>query len=91
MKKLLALFTPTIVSITTFAQLKVNDFSEIENQVEKGTNSVKTIAFGILSGVMALALIFVIWEVATGKPHAKEHVISWFIAVAIIIIAALII
>ena len=38
-----------------------------------------------------IALVFVIYALATNNPHAKEYLLGWIIAVAVIMVAFLII
>lgn len=48
---------------------------------ELGVKSITRSVLYIGGGFLAVGLIGVIWAVATGKPHAKEYVISWIIGV----------
>ena len=45
----------------------------------------------ILAAVLGIALVFVIYSLATNNPHAKEYLLGWIIAVVVIMVAFLII
>jgi hypothetical protein len=44
-----------------------------------------------LAAVLGIALVFVIYSLATNNPHAKEYLLGWIIAVVVIMVAFLII
>lgn len=90
-KKLMPTFLAASMPTVSFCQLKIQDLSSIKTEAEKGADATKEIALYFIGSVLVIALIFVVWEVASGKPNAKEHVIGWFIAVILVIIAGIIV
>lgn len=40
----------------------------------------------IATTALAIALFFVIYEVASKRPHAREYVIAWFVAVILYVV-----
>ena len=58
---------------------------------KKGSDTILNIAKYVLAAVLGIALVFVIYSLATNNPHAKEYLLGWIIAVAVIMVAFLII
>lgn len=70
---------------------KISSLSDVEAKAEEGSNTILNIAKYVLGAVLGVALIFVIYALATNQPHAKEYLLGWIIAVAVIMVAFLII
>ncbi|MDY5812933.1 MAG: hypothetical protein SPJ97_00160 [Bacteroides sp.] len=71
--------------------VKINSLSEIQNKAKEGADTITTVAKYILGAVLAIALVFVIYSLATNNPHAKDYLLGWIIAVIVIMIAFMII
>lgn len=71
--------------------LKIQSLSEVQSTAEEGANTILEIAKYVLAAVLAIALIFVVYALATNQPHAKEYLLGWVIAVVVIMIGFLII
>lgn len=71
--------------------LKIQSLSEVQSTAEEGANTILEVAKYVLAAVLAVALIFVIYALATNNPHAKDYLLGWVIAVVVIMIAFLII
>lgn len=71
--------------------LKIQSLSEVESTAQDGANSILNVAKYVLAAVLAVALIFVIYALATNNPHAKDYLLGWIIAVVVIMVAFLII
>ena len=57
----------------------------------EGADTILDVAKYILAAVLGIALVFVIYSLATNNPHAKEYLLGWIIAVVVIMVAFLII
>lgn len=60
-------------------------------QAKEGADTILDVAKYILAAVLGIALVFVIYSLATNNPHAKEYLLGWIIAVVVIMVAFLII
>lgn len=88
------LFTIMIVApIEVEAQsgLKISSLSEVTDTAKEGADTILDVAKYILAAVLGIALVFVIYSLATNNPHAKEYLLGWIIAVVVIMVAFLII
>ena len=90
----LFLFTFVLVPEIADAQtssIKISSLADVESKAEEGSTTILNIAKYVLGAVLGVALIFVIYALATNNPHAKEYLLGWIIAVAVIMVAFLII
>ena len=57
----------------SFAQsgLKINSLSEVTDTAKEGADTILDVAKYILAAVLGIALVFVIYSLATNNPHAK--------------------
>ena len=93
---ILGLFALTFIVVPEIANaqtgsIKISSHSDVEAKAEEGSNTILNIAKYVLGAVLGVALIFVIYALATNQPHAKEYLLGWIIAVAVIMVAFLII
>ena len=65
--------------------------SEVTDKAKEGADTILDVAKYILAAVLGIALVFVIYSLATNNPHAKEYLLGWIIAVVVIMVAFLII
>ena len=68
-----------------------NSLSEVTDKAKEGADTILDVAKYILAAVLGIALVFVIYSLATNNPHAKEYLLGWIIAVVVIMVAFLII
>ncbi len=68
-------------------QPRISSISEIEGQVHDASRSLGTMAKYIIGAVMFIALIGVVYMVATSHPKSKEAVIGWVASIIVYIIA----
>ncbi|MCS3371786.1 hypothetical protein NXX03_28240 (plasmid) [Bacteroides thetaiotaomicron] len=87
---LIFIVVPEIANAQT-GSIKISSLSDVEAKAEEGSNTILNIAKYVLGAVLGVALIFVIYALATNQPHAKEYLLGWIIAVAVIMVAFLII
>lgn len=82
-----------VVPIEVEAQsgLKISSLSEVTDTAKEGADTILDVAKYILAAVLGIALVFVIYSLATNNPHAKEYLLGWIIAVVVIMVAFLII
>lgn len=87
------LFSFVVVPQVVEAQsaLKISSLSDVESKAQEGSDAILNIAKYVLAAVLGIALVFVIYALATNNPHAKEYLLGWIIAVAVIMVAFLII
>jgi hypothetical protein len=72
--------------------LKINSLSEVTDKAKEGADTILDVAkYIFLAAVLGIALVFVIYSLATNNPHAKEYLLGWIIAVVVIMVAFLII
>ena len=71
--------------------LKIQSLAEVQSTAEEGSNTILEIAKYVLASVLGIALIFVVYALATNQPHAKEFLLGWVIAVIVIMIGFMII
>lgn len=71
--------------------IKINSLSEIQNKAREGADTITTVAKYVLGSVLAIALVFVIYSLATNNPHAKDYLLGWVVAVVVIMVAFMII
>ena len=71
--------------------LKISSLSEVTDKAKEGADTILDVAKYILAAVLGIALVFVIYSLATNNPHAKEYLLGWIIAVVVIMVAFLII
>lgn len=92
---ILGLFMLTFVIVPEVVEaqsaLKISSLSDVESKAQEGSDTILNIAKYVLGAVLAIALVFVIYALATNNPHAKEYLLGWIIAVAVIMVAFLII
>ena len=92
---ILGLFVLTFIVVPEVAAqsggLKITSLSEVEGKAKEGSDTVSNIAKYVLGGVLAVALVFVIYALATNNPHGKEYLLGWIVAVIVIMVAFLII
>lgn len=81
---------PEVVNAQT-GSIKISSLADVEAKAEEGSNTILNIAKYVLGAVLGVALFFVIYSLATNNPHAKEYLLGWIIAVAVIMVAFLII
>ena len=91
---ILGLFLLTFVVVPQVVEaqsaLKISSLSD-ESKAQEGSDTILNIAKYVLAAVLGIALVFVIYSLATNNPHAKEYLLGWIIAVAVIMVAFLII
>ena len=92
---ILGLFLLTFVVVPQVVEaqsaLKISSQSDVESKAQEGSDTILNIAKYVLAAVLGIALVFVIYSLATNNPHAKEYLLGWIIAVAVIMVAFLII
>lgn len=92
---ILGLFLLTFVVVPQVVEaqssLKISSLSDVESKAKEGSDTILNIAKYVLAAVLGIALVFVIYSLATNNPHAKEYLLGWIIAVAVIMVAFLII
>lgn len=71
--------------------LKISSLSEVTDKAKEGADTILDVAKYILAAVLGIALVFVIYSLATNNLHAKEYLLGWIIAVVVIMVAFLII
>ena len=71
--------------------LKISSLSEVTDTAKEGADTILDVAKYILAAVLGIALVFVIYSLATYNPHAKVFLLGWIIAVVVIMVAFLII
>ena len=64
--------------------LKISSLSEVTDTAKEGADTILDVAKYILAAVLGIALVFVIYSLATNNPHAKEYLLGWIIAVVVI-------
>ncbi|MCO7112873.1 hypothetical protein NIB75_11125 [Bacteroides uniformis] len=69
------------------AASKINSLSEVTDKAKEGADTILDVAKYILAAVLGIALVFVIYSLATNNPHAKEYLLGWIIAVVVIMVA----
>ena len=74
-----------------FMLLGISSLSEVTDKAKEGADTILDVAKYILAAVLGIALVFVIYSLATNNPHAKEYLLGWIIAVVVIMVAFLII
>lgn len=76
-------FTPVV-----YAQApKVKDITGVETEVKKSATSLINMSKYIIGAVLFIALIGVIYSVASNHPKSKEFIVGWIVAVVVYIIA----
>lgn len=79
------------IEIEAKSGLKISSLSEVTDTAKEGADTILDVAKYILAAVLGIALVFVIYSLATNNPHAKEYLLGWIIAVVVIMVAFLII
>ena len=51
--------------------LKISSLSEVTDKAKEGADTILDVAKYILAAVLGIALVFVIYSLATNNPHAK--------------------
>lgn len=69
------------------AQPKIKNINEISGEVKSASTAIGDMAKYIIGAVLFIALIGVIYMVASSHPKSKEAVIGWIAAIIIYIIA----
>ncbi len=91
---ILGLFLLTFVvvpEVVNAQSIKISSLSDVEAKAQEGSTTILNIAKYVLGAVLGIALVFVIYSLATNNPHAKEYLLGWIIAVAVIMVAFMII
>lgn len=81
----------TVQVVEAQSGLKISSLSEVTDKAKEGADTILDVAKYILAAVLGIALVFVIYSLATNNPHAKEYLLGWIIAVVVIMVAFLII
>jgi uncharacterized BrkB/YihY/UPF0761 family membrane protein len=85
---LMFLFTLTLsVPVNVMGQPKITSLTEVEEKVKDSSTSIGNMAKYIIGAVLLIALIGVIYMVASSHPKSKEAVIGWIVAIVVYIIA----
>ena len=88
------MFLPPIeatIDLEAQSGLMISCLSEVTDTAKEGADTILDVAKYILAAVLGIALVFVIYSLATNNPHAKEYLLGWIIAVVVIMVAFLII
>lgn len=85
------LFLAFVQPILSFSQPKISSLSEIESQAKSGIDTIINISKYAIGGVMAIALIFIIYAMATNNPKGKDYLIGWVVALIVYLIGIAII
>lgn len=80
-----------LIELEAQSGLKISSLSEVTDTAKEGADTILDVAKYILAAVLGIALVFVIYSLATNNPHAKEYLLGWIIAVVVIMVAFLII
>ncbi len=91
-KKTLALASTILLFCNKAAAqggIKVNSLTDLESKTKEGVDSIVNMTKYAIGGVLGVALVFVIYAIASNQPHAKEYAIGWVIAVAFYLVAML--
>ena len=56
--------------------LKISSLSEVTDTAKEGADTILDVAKYILAAVLGIALVFVIYSLATNNPHAKEYLLG---------------
>lgn len=93
---IIGLFMLTIFVVPQIAEaqggaLKISSLADVESKAQEGSDTILNVAKYVLAAVLGIALVFVIYALATNNPHAKEYLLGWIIAVIVIMVAFLII
>lgn len=86
---LLMFFTISVATpVATMAQKELNiTMDQLNDKVGEASEGMAKMAKTIIGAVLFIALIGVIYMVASSHPKSKEAVIGWIVAVIIYIIA----
>jgi len=88
MRKKVLLSCASMLSVALAnAQVKLSSVSEMNTKVSEATSAVVTMVQYIIGAVLAIALIFVVYSLATSSQRAKEYLIGWVISVVVCLIA----
>lgn len=71
--------------------LKISSLSEVTDTAKEGSDTILNVAKYVLASVLGIALIFVIYSLATNNPKSKEYLLGWIVSVVVIMVAFLII
>ena len=63
---------------------QTTDYTRIESEVQRATGSIRTIVQYILYSALFIALIHVVYSVATSNPKMKDIIISWGVALIVL-------
>lgn len=63
-----------------------NAFRQLENYSSNCSLGTEEIIKIIIGAGLAIALVFVIYEIANNKPRAKEYGVSWFTGLVLYLI-----
>lgn len=77
----------TIISATSYAEIKLKGISELKSQTDEAGNSLTEIVLNVIGAALAISLLFVIYAIASNHPKAKEYGISWVVALVIYLVA----
>ena len=87
---ILGLFLLTFVVVPQVVEaqsaLKISSLSDVESKAQEGSDTILNIAKYVLAAVLGIALVFVIYSLATNNPHDLEFLLGWFIAVAVFLV-----
>ena len=77
---ILGLFLLTFVVVPQVVEaqsaLKISSLSDVESKAQEGSDTILNIAKYVLAAVLGIALVFVIYSLATNNPHAKEYLLG---------------
>lgn len=86
MKKKLLLSASVLLPFISAAQIKIKSLSELESGAKEAADTMQNMSLYLCGAGIAIAVIFVIYVVATNHPKAKEYVIAIFAALALYLV-----
>jgi hypothetical protein len=86
MQRGVSLVFMALLPVWSYAQVKITSLSEIESKAKEGATTLINIAKYAIGAVLFLALIFVIYAIATNKQNAREYAIGWVIALVVYLV-----
>lgn len=67
----------------------VDGLSELGRWTSDFSNTTGNIAGYVTAAILMIALIFVVWAIASNKNNAKSYLIAWFVALIFALIFVL--
>lgn len=67
----------------------VDGLSEIGRWTSDFSNTTANVAGYVTAAILMIALIFVVWAIASNKNNAKSYLIAWFVALIFALIFVL--